>query len=503
MNRQAGKTGIICFGLMMAQSCVHKPEVTPVKADGNFPAAISDIIVSKCAVSGCHNAASYQNAAQLLLDTWEHTMNGSVYGAEVIAYSPKYSPLLYYCNTDPALGTVADNPGHPGSLVTKDEYLALSNWIASGAPDKNGNIPFAENAAARQKLYLTNQGCDLVAVIDAKSKLVMRYIKAGTDSVNIESPHGIEVSPDGMNAYVSLYNGKYLQKINTATDQVEGTAYLAPTALAGTGQWSVICLSPDGNSLMVSGYLANGYVVNVNTNTMQVNEDMSVDVNSGGTEKFVYPHGIASNATFDTFYTTLQFGNVVMKYTFKPTYSYQYISIDGNVPVTTNNSTTPDPHQVIMSPDGTKYFVTCQNTAEVRVMDVKTDKLIKVINVHTDPQEMTISGKKNQLFVSCMQAANAPGLVGVIDVIDIGTMSVVKTLQGDFYQPHGMAVDEQNDLLFIPSRNASAGIAPHHTTACGGNAGWYSVYDLNTLEPVNNKRYYVTVDPYTIATRFK
>jgi DNA-binding beta-propeller fold protein YncE len=497
---------VVFFACITA--CVHQPQTAPnpiVASDGNYPSAVAKIVLNKCATAGCHNAASYQNADGLLLDTWEHLLQGSVSGAEVVAYSPQYSPLLYYVNTDSSLGTVATDPGHLTTPISREEYLTLSNWVAAGAPDKNGNIPFASEPSTRQKIYLTNQGCDLLAVIDGKSKLVMRYIKIGADDAKTESPHDVEVSADGMYAYVVFYNGSYVQKINTATDQVIAGVNLAGEAVGGTGQWSVIGLSPGDTSLMVSGYMANGYAVTINTSTMQVNPALSVDINSGGTDKLVYPHGLAANPAFDTFYATLQSGNVVNKFTFKPVFSYKYISIDGGPSITTHNATTPDPHQVEMSPDYSRYFVTCQNTNEVRVLDRKTDALINTIPVGAFPQEMAVSESRNYLYVACMEdAANPqPGRRGSVYVIDMGTLQVVKILYGDFYQPHDIAVDEQDGLVYIPSRNANpSGPAPHHATACNGRAGWYSVYDLNTMEPVDSKRYDVTVDPYAIAPRF-
>ena len=498
---------IVCFVVAGINACVHKPQgVSPAAAaDGNYPAAVASIMLNKCAIAGCHNASSYQNAANLRLDTWDNMLLGSSSGAEVIAYSPAYSPLLYYVNTDSTLGTVVNDPGHLQNPISRSEYLSLVSWIERGAPDKNGNIPFAANAGTRQKIYLTNQGCDLLAVIDAKSKLVMRYIKIGADSTKIETPHDVEVSGDGMWAYVSFYNGSYVQKINTVTDHVAGGVNISSLATGGTGQWSILNLSPQDTALMVSGYMANGYAVTINTNTMQVNPNLSVDVLTGGTDKLVYPHGLADNITFDTFFATLQYGNVIDRFTFSPVFSYKYISIDGNPAATTHNATTPDPHQIELSPDHSRYFVTCQNTNEVRVMSTRGDTLMAAIQVGAFPQEMAVSASRNYLFVACMEdAANPkPGCRGSVYVIDMGTLQVVRTIYGDFYQPHDVAVDEQDGLLFVPSRNANPlGPAPHHATACNGRPGWYSVYNLNTLEPADNKRYDVTVDPYAISARF-
>ena len=483
-------------GVISITSCVHKPQVQIVPANGNYPDSIANIFLTKCTNAGCHNQASYQNAAGLLLDTWEHLFQGSISGAEVVAYSASYSPLLYYCNAYDSADVIATDPGHLPTPLTLKEYNALKNWIASGAPDRNGNIPFATNAATRQKIYLTVQGCDLLAVIDAKSRVVMRYIPIG--DANDKSPHDVEISADGRYGYVPFYNGNYVQKIDLLADSVTGTVNLSNVATPGTQGWSIVALSPLDTALLVSGWTSLGSVVAINTANMKINSSLSIDANTGGTASFPFPHGLATNATFDTFYATLQ--NNVTKYAFGTTGLYQK-----------NIAASGQPHQIEMSPDHSKYFVTCPDPTSVtnnfvRVYDTHTDTLIAAVPVGSIPQEMDISPSKNYLFVACMEDATnpMPGAHGSVYVIDYNTLATVKIIYGDFYQPHDITVDEQDGLIFIPSRNANpSGPAPHHSTACGGRSGWYSVYNLNSLAPADNKRYDVPTDAYAISARFK
>src|SRR5690606_13702283 len=128
---------------------------------------------TKCATSGCHNAQSFANAGGLRLDSWEHLFNGGNNGAVAIPYNVENSSLLYFLNTDSSFGPIAvpTMPLHQPAL-SQEEYLAVRDWVAGGAPDKNGNIPFADNPDTRQKIYLTQQGCDLLAVIDGEKKVV-------------------------------------------------------------------------------------------------------------------------------------------------------------------------------------------------------------------------------------------------------------------------------------------------------------------------------------------
>jgi DNA-binding beta-propeller fold protein YncE len=324
----------------------------------------------------------------------------------------------------------------------------------------------------------------------------MRYIPIG--SFSDLSPHDVAITSDGKLGYVPFFNGSVAQKIDLLADTVTGSVNLGSVAKGGSGGgWSIITLSPQDTAFLVSGWSPDGYVVCVSTEAMQINRRKSVDQLTGGTDQFPYPHGVAANKTFDTFYATLL--NGIQKYTFDNTgvpTLFPVIAASGN------------PHQIQFSPDGSKYFVTCPDSfslSYVRVYDAHNDTLIKAILVGAFPQEMDVSPSRNYLFVACMtdQDNPQPGREGSIYVIDMSSLAIVNKLYGDFWEPHDVTVDEQDGIIVIPSRNQGTGLPPHHATVCRGNPGWYSVYNLNTLQPESNKRYEVTVDPYSIATRFK
>lgn len=471
---------LFVFGL----SCKNNP----ANYEGQYPDDVRAILVNKCATSGCHNEKSYKNAAGLLLDTWEHLFDGAYNGAVVVPYAVDNSSLLYFINNDATKGPVAQ-PRMPLDMppLTESEYNTIKNWIAAGAPDKAGNIPFGDRAATRQKIYLTQQGCDQIAVIDAEKKVVMRYIPIGMSGA-IESPHCVRFSEDGKYAYVSFTAGQYVQKIDVEKDKVVNNLLL------GTGSWNVFNLSQDGKKMMISDFSDAGKVVYIDVEAMSIIKPISGFL--------VSPHGIASNAAFDTFFVTSQYGNTV--YTFNLKSYYKILSINGALP--NNKKDTYDPHEIIMTPDHSKYFLTCQSSDEVRVMDAKTNKLVDSIKVGTYPQELAISKTKPYIFVSCENDVTSeyPAFKGSVYVINYNTMKVVKRISGPFYQIHGITVDDENGVIYIASRNVTQdGPAPHHTSVCGGRNGYYNLYDLNTLQPFNTKRYEVIADPYSADVRFK
>ncbi|MCB9044635.1 MAG: hypothetical protein H6550_00715 [Chitinophagales bacterium] len=490
------------FTLLSVTSCKHDPPPAVTKpgidpASTQYPIEVAKIMINKCATAGCHNEASYKAAGSLRLDDWKYLFEGSSNGAVAIPYSPENSSLLYFLN--PAANkydfiSVAPTMPYNEDPLSKEEYDIIKNWIINGAPDKNGSIPFGSNPNTRQKAYMTQQGCDLLGVVDAEKKVIMRYIKVGANPNNIESPHFVMVDNAGAYAYICVVNGSVIQKIDTKTDQVVGTCDLSKAYNEGKGI-NVIHVSDDGTQLIASQLIGDGRIMLINTSTMTLAATIaSVD----------NPHGIASNPTFDTFYITGQYGNTVYKVVQNA--GVQKISMDGKPAVTLSSDGTPDPHEIMMTPDYSKYFLTCEKTNEVRVMDRLGDSLLKVIPVGKKPQEMALCKSRSYLFVSCMEDVSQVSSLfkGSVYVIDYNTLNIVKRIDGEFYQPHGMAVDEQNGILYIASRNSNAnGPAPHHTSDCGGRNGYYQVYDINTLAPANGRRYEVTPDPYSISMRFK
>lgn len=495
----------IAFALLTG-SCKHeapviKPDIDP--ASTQYPLEIANIIVTKCATAGCHNATSYTGAGGLRLDDWGYMFDGGGNGAVAVAYSPENSSLLYFLNPGPGVYdeiSVAPTMPYNEHPLSKEEYDLIKQWIADGAPDKNGNIPFASNAATRQKAYLTQQGCDLVAVIDAEKNVVMRYIKVG-NSPRIETPHYIQIDKQGQYAYVCFVDGSIIQKIDCSTDKVVGEMNLAVTGGGGNDglQYNIVQVSDDGTKLIASQLKPNGNIVFGDATTMTKTVSTLATLPN--------PHGIAYNRSFDTFYITGQKGNAVYIVDLMPGTTSDYVSID-NKQITTQSDgiTTPDPHEIIMAPDYSKYFLTCENTNEVRVMSVAGNSLLKVLHTGTKPQELAISQTRPYLFVTCMEDVSRVSALykGTVYVIDYNTLTVIKRIDGEFSEPHGVTVDDRNGTFYVASVNARGdGPAPHHISDCGGRNGYYQVYDLNTFERLNRKTYEVPPAPYSFQMRFK
>lgn len=479
---------ILAVWLGCTISC--KKMVDPSFSQSGYPAAVEDVLVTRCATAGCHNEKSYQNAANLNLSTWTDLLKGGVSGAVVVPFSVSQSSLFQFINTHQDLGLTATPTMPINELpLSREQVLLIRQWIQSGCPSQEGDIPFAADAATRGKAYITNQGCDLVAVVDAETRLVMRYVKVGHDATITELPHCLRVAPDGKYWYVCYTNGTYVQKYDATADTLVAEVNI------GIGSWNILKISPDSRHAYVSDYSGNGKLVEIDLNSMTIRKSLF----SPGL--FEYPHGIAYTQTQDTVYVTAQYGNMI--YRIIPGIpKIDKLSIQkGAAPVTTQQLL--DPHEILMSPDFSRYFITCQASNELRVMDARADTLLKVLPMGIFPLEFSYSQKRNLLFVVNQEDPNPvyPGFKGSVYVVDMASLTVVKKIYEKFYQPHGISVDDRRGLLYVASRNADPnGPAPHHISECNGRNGFFHVIDLYSFETLR-KTSELSVDPYSLDVR--
>ena len=451
-----------------------------------YPEEIGKIVFTQCAVSGCHTDKSKEAAGGLSLESWDKLFEGGRNSVSVIPYRSDYSTFCYYINTYPDLGvTLVPTMPYNKEKLSREQVILVKDWINAGAPNADGFVKFSDNPN-RKKMYVTNQGCDVVTVIDQETLLPMRYINVGS-SASTESPHMIRVSPDNQYWYVLFLAGNYLEKYRTSDDS------FVAKALIGSGLWNTFVISSNSQKAYCVDFSNSGKIATVDLNTMTASYKQG----------FNNPHGSTLNKTNDTLYITQQVNSSnIYKIPVNDFDNYEdNIHLYSTTPPTHLNA-----HEVAFTPDGTKYFVTCQGTSEVRVFQAGTDQLLAIIPVGALPSEMSFSTTTNYLFVTCTEdVTNFPGKRGSVAVIDYQTNQLVKTIYTG-HQPHGIAVDDNKGLVVVANRNAiSGGPAPHHSSNCGGRNGYITFIDLNTLELVTSgnttKRIEVAVDPYSVSVR--
>ena len=469
------KIGIFFSLLVILVVCCKKEKTTTydkveILPNTGFPNDVAKIMVSKCAIDGCHNSLSRSSSNGLDFSTWDLMFDGGRNGTSVIPFSVDYSYMLYTVNTDSTRAPVL-LPTMPylRPHLSEEEYQILVNWIANGATDKNGFIKFSDDPN-RKKVYICMQGCDKVAVIDAKTKVIMRYITVGVDPTISEAPHQVRVSPDGKYWYVVFVSGTVLQKFRTSDDVLISTLTLDNIS----HNWNTIIFTPDGNTGFVNALDGRTQIVSLDNMTLKT--FLTHDTPHGG---FVTHDG-------RYLYLTCQNGNFVNKVDLNsaPFYDQEVkIGLVPGQPIST--SSTVKPHEMFLSPDGTRYFVSCQGTSEVRVFQTSNDSLLATIPVGLLPQEFDVSVTHPYIFVSCTEEPVSSTKHGSIYIINYNDFSIVGSIYTGF-QPHGLAVDDGENLVYVANLNYDPNAPPpHHVTTCGGRNGNLTIIDMNTLQLYN------------------
>jgi YVTN family beta-propeller protein len=452
-----------------------------------YPVEVGQIIITKCATSGCHNDASHSTAGGLNLSSWDKLFAGSNGTSSVIPYRTDFSTLCFYINTFPDLGpALVPTMPYNSAPLSRKEVETIYNWVTSGAPDANGFVKFSDDPN-RKKIYVANQGCRVVTVFDQETLLPMRYIDVEGGNV---STHNLKVSPDQQHWYTISLGGTKIKKFRTSDDSYVGEVTIP------VGNYNTFVITADSKKAYVVDFSASGVIVEADLENLQL-------LNTYTTTDWSNIHGSALSPDGQYLYVTSQQQNRIFKIPLSDFSSYEEIILN---PSFSGTQGVTKPHEVIFSPDGTKYFVSCIESNDVYVFNSVNDSLLTVIPVGTFPVEFAFSTSQPYLFVSCMEdvtnlTAPVTGKKGVISVINYNTNSFVQHIDGNFYQPHGIAVDEDKGMLYVASRNTeSNGPAPHHTTACGGRNGFVTFVSLSNFQVVG-KRVEVSVDPYAIGLR--
>ncbi len=102
------------------------------------------------------------------------------------------------------------------------------------------------------------------------------------------------------------------------------------------------------------------------------------------------------------------------------------------------------PLEVLLSPDGVRLYVLCQQSGEVRVLDASTYVVLKNIKVGRVPRGLSLSPSGDRLFVT-------NSWDDTLSVIDTGALSVVATWPVGA-EPSSVVEDPAGKRLFVANR---------------------------------------------------
>ncbi|MGP0016959.1 MAG: cytochrome D1 domain-containing protein [Candidatus Sulfotelmatobacter sp.] len=102
------------------------------------------------------------------------------------------------------------------------------------------------------------------------------------------------------------------------------------------------------------------------------------------------------------------------------------------------------PIEMISSPDGRLLYVACQDSDEVRIVDVQSGKVISTIAIGHMPRGIALSPDGRQLYITNAWSDS-------VSVIDTAALKVVQTFPTG-PEPSGVASDLDNTTLYVANR---------------------------------------------------
>ena len=297
-------------------------------------------------------------------------------------------------------------------VLTLAATALVAAACSSGSPS---SAPAASEPAAAAlpmvKAYVGLFKDNAVAVLDTSTNHVAKTIPVPT------GPHGLVITPDGRQVYVSSDGASTVSVIDTATDAVTASVDVGKTPHG-------LALTPDAKTVLVAGFGTN-QVSFLDTATNAV----------AGAVPVPSPHNIAISPDGRRAYVASQVQGsaalVVIDVTRR--------SVVGRVALD------KVPRALNFSPDGKQLYFTEAGASAVQVLDPATDTVVDQIPVGASPH--------HPLFVGTGQTAlvvvQGPGQLAVVDT---ATKAVTPVTVGQF--PHWVAVSSDGGFAYVTNETS-------------------------------------------------
>ncbi|HZN78976.1 MAG TPA: beta-propeller fold lactonase family protein, partial [Mycobacterium sp.] len=426
--------------LMAAVVANSAPSVSPVVG---VPDQSSGVVsVSLNAVDGEGDSLSYAVTGQPVSGTV------SVSGAGVVTYTPTAVARLAAGSTsvpDFDSFTVSVSDGETSTPVSVSVPVLPAVWTnQSSSSNVTGVSPYGV-AVVGTTAYVANQGANTVSVINTVTGQAV-----GSPIVVGSAPTGVVASLDGAYVFVSNRNSGTVSVIRTSDNKVIDINPATPTTVDAikVGSQPEMLAINTSTITTATGEIAAGarlYVANYASNTVSV-----IDISNP-----VAPKVIDTNPATTTTVDAITVGSNPRGIAFAETVNgprvYVVNRTGGTVSVidaVTNkvvdaNPATPTtvdaikvgttPQLIVVSPDGTRAYVTNYGSNSVSIIDTATNKVVDAnpatpstvdaIAVPSTPVGVGLSKDGSLLYV-----ANGTDRISVIDT---KTRAVINTIQID------------------------------------------------------------------------
>lgn len=102
------------------------------------------------------------------------------------------------------------------------------------------------------------------------------------------------------------------------------------------------------------------------------------------------------------------------------------------------------PLEIALAPDGRHFYVVCQGSDELRIVDADSGEVVGRVPVGRSPRGITLSPDSAQIYIS-----NSTD--DTVSVVDGATLKVTRTLPTGF-EPAGLVTDRTGETLYVANR---------------------------------------------------
>jgi YVTN family beta-propeller protein len=450
-------TSIIIF-LLLLSACDENPKDSVRYIDENNNGfenkAVAEIIVNKCASSGCH--IGIKPAGDISMDTYPSLMKGvnnnsGFFEGEVLIPFNADKSLLYQM----VQKNVTPLSPHDVLNLTTSEIDVIKDWINEGAKDNTGTIALSNPS---YRVYVCNQSSDFISVIDGDKKIVSRLIDVSFSSA-IDAPHMVKEFGDFI--YVSVISaGKFL-KIRKSDNQIVAE-------VPGLEKPGMIQINVTGTKAYVSRSSTSPSIYNtiyvIDLTSMSLIKEISLPVTG-------VPHALALNPAN----TKLYVANLTKdRISIVDALNDEFLK-DLVLPLGT------EPMQASISPDGNYLYVSGRGVSKLLVVDLNADSVITEVTVNAMPMHISISSSGSRIYVSTMMNSGNGSSVNVIEKTGTTWNRIAQITDPRFNMLHGCDITKDDKYVYVSGRNLDGAYKTKFRINGEGNLGNLGIIDTETL----------------------
>lgn len=437
-----------------------------------YSAHVQPIFNRSCLGSGCHSGTNPAEA--LALESWSSVMNGSEHGAMVVAYRPDRSHLIFHVNTDSMLAPMAEPRMPPVGPLDREEVVFLMRWIAEGARNDDGDVPFSTMPMG--KVYVTNQAEDEIAVIDIATNLLARMIPVGSLSNLVsppEAPHNVVVDPQKDFFYVNLIVGNEIWKYRVSDDGFEGKL-----ALGDRRAPAQIAITPDGSK----GYVSNFDLTGTHRGVQVFNAQTMDLLGEIRDQRMIATHGVQLTHDGNWLWTANELSDNLTIIRTDDDSIVAFVKVDPSVPDLPSGVAGFRPYQLVFSHDDAYAYVTCRMSNDVRIFATETRQLVGVVPVGVNPLILDITPDGRYVYVANRGVGGSPSTT--VSVVRTSDRTELLKISDVGVEPHGVAVTPDGRFVYVSCENVNNPEPPHHPTIGLKTPGTVAVIETATNQVI-------------------